>query len=203
LAHHAAAGTIGGMLKLQAHLRNTFLAGIFSIVPVAVTVYIVYQAESVTREIFHGTPLDIPFIGIVLAIVALYLAGLIVSSLIGKWVLKWVDRALSRVPGLNTLYESWKHISLTPDGTEGTFSKVVLVPADTGLQIGFTSGVGIPGDDSTWCVFIPSAPNPITGRMYFVKRDRCTVLDCSAEDAFKTLISTGNYVAPTIGAAIK
>jgi uncharacterized membrane protein len=196
-----AAGTIGGMSKLQAHLRNTFLAGIFSVVPVAVTVYIVWKAESATREILRGTPLDIPFVGIVLAIVALYLSGLIVSSLIGKWVLKWIDRALSRVPGLNTLYESWKHISLTPDGTEGTFSKVVLVRSEIGLQLGFTSGVGIPGDENTWCVFIPATPNPISGRMHFIPRDQCLLIDCSTEEAFKTLISTGNYVPAAISAA--
>lgn len=203
MACHLPAGTIRGMAKLQAHLRNTFLAGIFSIVPVGVTVYIVYKAETLSREVLRGTPLDIPFLGIVLAIIALYLAGLIVTSLVGRWALKWIDRALSRVPGLNTLYESWKHVSLTPNGSEGTFSKVVLVENEFGQQLGFTSGVGIPGDDNTLCVFIPTAPNPISGRMFFVKRDKCVVLDCSAEEAFKTLISTGNYVAPMIGTGTK
>jgi uncharacterized membrane protein len=193
------------MSKLQTHLRNTFLAGIFSIVPVGVTVYIVYKVEEYTRPITKQIhpPDGIPFLGILIAIAALYLSGLIVTSLIGKWALKWVDRALSRVPGLNTLYESWKHVSLTPDGTEGTFSKVVLVQNDVGQQLGFTSGVGIPGDENTLCVFIPTAPNPISGRMFFVKRDKCVMLDCSAEEAFKALLSTGNYIPPMIGAATK
>jgi uncharacterized membrane protein len=192
------------MPNLQTHLRNTFLAGAFAIVPVGITAYIVYKTETltqpITRELF-GRP--IPVVGFLLVVIAIYLCGLIVTSVMGRWVLRMFDRALLRVPGLNTLYESWKHVSLTPAGTEGTFSKVVLVPSETGRQIGFTSGVGIAGDPDTWVVFVPSAPNPITGRMHFVKRDRITLLDMPAEEAFKAILSTGNYVPPMIGNATK
>jgi uncharacterized membrane protein len=192
------------MPNLQAHLRNTFLAGAFAIVPVAFTVYIVYKTETltqpITRELFGKA---IPVVGFLLVVVAIYLTGLIVTSVMGRWVLRLFDHALSRVPGLNTLYESWKHVSFTPAGTEGTFSKVVLVPSESGLQLGFTSGLGIAGDPNTWAVFVPSCPNPITGRMHFVKRERLMLLDCPAEEAFKTILSTGNYVPPMIGGATK
>ncbi len=192
------------MSKLQSHLRNTFLAGAFAIVPVGITIYIAYKVESMTLPItekLFGRPIHV--VGILLAVAAIYLAGLIVTSVMGKWVLRLFDRALSRVPGLSVVYESWKHISLTPSGTEGTFSKVVLVPSEMGLQLGFSSGMGIAGDENTWVVFVPTAPNPITGRMHFVKRDRIMLLDCSAEEAFKTLLSTGNYVPPMIGASTR
>ena len=39
------------MFSLQKHLRNTFLAGIFSAVPLAVTVFIVWWVETRTRPI--------------------------------------------------------------------------------------------------------------------------------------------------------
>lgn len=188
------------MSKLQNHLRNTLLAGAFAIVPVGVTAYVVWLVvaamSNATETLFHKR---LPLVGLLMTVALVYFTGLAVSSLIGKWVLKWIDRALSRVPGLSTLYESWKHVSLTPEGTEGTFSKVVLVQADAGLQLAFTSGQGIPGDETTWCVFVPGLPNPISGRMYFIKRDRCLLLDCSAEEAFKVLLSTGNYVPPQVG----
>ena len=190
------------MANLQAHLRNTFLAGAFAIVPVAFTVYIVYKTETLTQPItekLFGHP--IPVVGFLLVVAAIYLTGLIVTSVMGRWVLRLFDHALSRVPGLNTLYESWKHVSLTPGGTEGTFSKVVLVPSETGLQLGFTSGASIAHDPKTWVVFVPSAPNPITGRLHFVKRDRLMLLEMSAEEAFKTILSTGNYVPAMVGDA--
>jgi len=186
------------------HLRNTFLTGIFAVVPVAVTIFIVWKIESITRVateyIFDRS---IPFVGILLALAGIYVTGLIVSSFVGQWFFRIFDSVLSRVPGLNTLYESWKQIALTPGGTEGTFSKVVLIPSEVGgVQLGFTSGRSIDGHDATWCVFVPNAPNPITGRLHFLHHSQCTVLNCSTEEAFKVVLSTGNYVPLALGTAI-
>ena len=47
-------------------------------------------------------------------------------------------------------------------------------------------------------VTIPNAPNPIQGRLYFTRRECCNVLDMTAEEAFKVILSTGNYVSPQI-----
>jgi len=192
------------MFNLQSHLRNTFLTGIFAAVPVVVTIWIVYKIESLTRviteTIFHRS---IPFVGILIALAGIYLSGLLISSLVGQWFFKQFDRALSKVPGLNTLYQTWKQIALTPGGTEGTFSKVVMIPSEiAGVQLGFTSGRAIDGHADTWCVFVPNIPNPLTGRMHFINKNQCTVLDISAEEAFKVVLSTGNYVPSALGKAI-
>ncbi len=190
------------MSNIKTSFRNTCLAGLFAIVPVAVTIFIVYKIEMATRTIteaiFHR---PIPLVGIFIAAVAVYVAGVLVTSLIGRWCLKQLDRALSRVPGFSTLYQSWKHVSLTPGGTEGTFSRVVLVQSDVGLQLGFTAGVGLPDNEQTWCVFLPAAPNPIAGRLVFIPKSRCILLSCGPEEAFKVLLSTGNYIPPELGQA--
>jgi uncharacterized membrane protein len=47
-----------------------------------------------------------------------------------------------------------------------------------------------------YCVFVPNSPNPITGRLYFVPAELCTFTDISVEEAFKVILSTGNYVPP-------
>jgi uncharacterized membrane protein len=64
--------------------------------------------------------------------------------------------------------------------------------------MGFTSARLIQADEPCYCVFVPSAPNPITGRLYFVPIERCELLDMSPEEAFKVILSTGNYVPPII-----
>jgi len=180
------------------------LTGAFAVVPVGVTIFIVWKIETMTRvftEYVFGEP--IPVVGIFIAIAVIYLAGVLISSLIGQWFIRRFDRALSKVPGLNTLYQTWKQIALTPGGTEGTFSKVVLIPSEiAGTQLGFTSARPIEGHSNTWCVFVPSAPNPLTGKMHFIPDHMCVLLDCSAEEAFKVLLSTGNYVPAVVGAAI-
>ena len=46
-----------------------------------------------------------------------------------------------------------------------------------------------------------AAPNPINGRLYFVHREKCQFVDVTPEEAFKVILSTGNYVPPGVGAA--
>jgi uncharacterized membrane protein len=112
-----------------------------------------------------------------------------------------IDWILLHVPVLRELYRAWKQVALTPGGKEGMYAKVVLVPVEgQNKMLGFTSGDPVPGDAGTCCVFVPNSPNPVLGRLYFVPRDRCQVLDISAEEAFKCLISTGNYIPPQVGA---
>jgi uncharacterized membrane protein len=190
--------------RLNNHLRQTFLAGILSAIPIAVTGFIVWYVDNKTRfitEKLFGKP--IPFLGVIIAIAAIYVCGLLATSLLGKFFLGIVDKILSRVPILRQLYIAWKQIALTPGGTEGTFSKVVLIPDETGAThlMGFCSGRPLDGDVNTFCVFVPAAPNPVNGRLYFVHREKCVFMDVSTEEAFKVILSTGNYIPPQIGGA--
>ncbi|MEA2711896.1 MAG: hypothetical protein QOF78_4497, partial [Phycisphaerales bacterium] len=83
---------MAGMTSAQKHLRNTFLAGIFAAIPLGVTIFIVWYVENATRmplrKIFRDDRLDIPFIGIPITIVLIYLLGLAVTSIVGKWLLR-------------------------------------------------------------------------------------------------------------------
>jgi uncharacterized membrane protein len=195
------------MFSLQKHLRNTFLAGIFSAVPLAVTVFIIWWVETKTRPIstwlFHR---PIPFVGVLIAIAVIYATGLLTSSLLGKWVLHLIDALLLRLPIIKSIYMGWKQIALTPGVTEGVFSKVALIPNETGqtLLLGFTSARPVDGHPDILCVFIPSCPNPVMGRLYLVRRELCQLVDLTTEEAFKIILSTGNYVPSAVGeAAVK
>jgi len=197
-------------MNLQKHLRNTFLAGIFAAIPIGLTLFIVWWAESKTRPAAHyvlqrflHVDRDIPFLGVVLAVVGIYLAGLATTSLIGKFVLRMLDRILGRVPILKQVYGGWKQVALTPGGTEGVFSKVALIHDEFGhnLVLAFTNGKPVEGQLDIICVFVPSAPNPVTGQLRFVRRASCQMVDISNEEAFKVILSGGNYVPPEVGAA--
>jgi uncharacterized membrane protein len=183
--------------SVQTHLRNTFLAGALAAAPIAATVILIVYVESVTRApIKQALGINVPFIGVAMAIVLIYLVGLVVNSLLGKWIIRLVDALLLRVPVLNELYKAWKHVSVTTTAKDGVFSKVVLVPVEGGRArtIGFSSGEAIPGDPKTCCVFVPAVPNPMNGRLYFVPIEDVRVLDLSVEDAFKIILSGGNYL---------
>jgi uncharacterized membrane protein len=192
------------MSPLQKHLRNTFLTGVFAAIPLAVTVFVVWYVESKTRQPLRDLlRINIPFLGVVVALVLIYLLGLAVGSIIGKWILSLIDKLLLRVPMVKDLYLAWKHISVTPGGREGIFAKVVLVPVenDRTHTLGFSSGEPLEGDANTTAVFIPAVPNPMNGRLHFVPIADVIVLGVSPEEAFKMILSGGNYVPAEVGAA--
>ena len=196
--------------SLQKHLRNTFLAGIFAAIPIGLTCFIIWWIESKTRpaahyvlERFFHVDRDIPFLGVVLAVVGIYFAGLATTSLIGRAILQALDRLLGRVPILKQVYASWKHVALTPGGTEGIYSKVALIHDEFGHNtvLAFTNGKPVEGQTEILCVFVPATPNPVTGQLRFVRRSSCQIVDISTEEAFKVLLSGGNYVPVELGAA--
>ena len=88
------------MQSIQHHLRNTFLAGIFAAIPLAATAFIIWYVEKTTRMLGRVFNLDVPFLGLVIAVAAIYLIGLFVTSILGRYFIGLVDRILSRVPVL-------------------------------------------------------------------------------------------------------
>jgi uncharacterized membrane protein len=184
------------------HFRKNFLTGALAATPIAITAYLIYLINEYTElalsKVAGGR--NIPIVGLVLALVIIYFAGMLANSIIGQFVLRRVDHLLASVPLVREIYRAWKQIALTPGGTEGTFSKVVLLPDETGRMkwLGFTSGRQVEGAEPMYCVFVPNSPNPITGRIYFVPIHECTILTMSIEEAFKVILSTGNYVPPLV-----
>lgn len=185
------------MSSVNSHLRKTFLAGIFAAIPIAVTGFVIWYVDAKTRilsrEVFG---VNVPFLGVVVAVVAIYLLGFVVTSLIGRFVLRAADRLLGRLPLLKPVYQTWKQVVLAPG--EGVFARVVMVGDEGGRMemLGFTSGVPV---GERLCVFIPAAPNPTSGRLYFVRREHCRMLEMSSEEAFKMILSGGSYVPGGIG----
>ena len=168
------------MGRLKTHLRNKFVTGLLAAIPVAVTFFILWYVDSKARSILGIT---IPFLGIVVALGAIYLLG--------------------HVPGLRDLYRAWKQVALTDthDGGLGIFGRVVLVPdeAGRGMIIGFTSGHALEGDPEVCCVFIPASPNPTRGRLHFIPQSRCLRVNLAPHEAIKMIISGGNYVPRALG----
>jgi uncharacterized membrane protein len=193
------------MTTARDHIRKTFLTGVFFAVPLAITLFIIYwindKTQPITRWIFG---VNIPFLGVIIALGVIYLIGMIANSLMGRFLIRTVDSVITRVPMIGQVYSSWKQIALTPGGTEGTFSKVVLLHDETGTMnwLGFTSGRVVSAPMPSYCVFVPNAPNPITGRLYFVPVEKCAILEMTVEQAFKLILSTGNYI-PELRQALK
>lgn len=191
------------MDRIKTFLRNTFLAGIFAAIPLVATLVVLWYVDKWTREPLKAVMgLDVPFLGFGVALVLIFVLGILVRSLLGRFILTALDRLLSRVPVLADLYKAWKQISLTPGGSEGVYARVVLVQLDgDAWHVAFTTGESLEHDPATLCVFVPTAPNPIAGRLLFVPRARVRPTNLTVEEVFKFLLSSGNYVPPEVGRA--
>jgi len=185
--------------RLQVHVRNKLEAGALAAIPLVITAFILWYVDTKARALFGA---EYPGLGIGITLVLVYLLGLFVSSVLGKFVIGLADGLLRRIPGLSALYSSWKQIAVTTGGHEGIFAHVVLVPDESGLMrmLAFSSGKPIDGDPNTCCVYVPASPNPTSGRLFFVPISRCLRLDLTPQAALKMIISGGNFVPPAIGA---
>jgi len=192
------------MSRIRKHFRKAFLAGLVAAVPVAVAGIAIWGLErkssGLTMLLFGR---HIPFLGIGIAILGIYFLGLILTSLIGQVFIHWIDRLLSRMPGLKQLYARWKQVALTHVQDDSAVSHVVLIPSDAGQTLAFTTGKSIPGDEDTICVFVPNTPNPMQGVLQFVRKENMQITALSTVDAFKVILSKGKYLPVEIGESSK
>jgi uncharacterized membrane protein len=186
------------MGRLTKHVKSKFVAGLIAAIPLAITLFLVFYVDSMVQKVVR---LPYPFLGILLSLGVIYALGVFVTSLVGRVLLRTLNRVLERIPGLRDLYRTWKQLLVTPDINSGMFSKVVLVPDESGQQflLGFSTGRPISDDGDRLCVFVPNSPNPIAGRLYFTSMKRCHFLAVSSKDALKTVVSSGNYLPAAFG----
>ncbi|MFL5331561.1 MAG: DUF502 domain-containing protein [Gemmataceae bacterium] len=185
------------MTGILTHLRNKLLAGALSVIPLVIVVYIALFLEEHTKVLEAPLGIRFPGLGVVIAVLGIYVLGLVVTSFLGQIVLGWLNTLLLKVPGLNLVYRAWKDILVAPPDKTGMFHQAVLVHTGVGqAQLGFTNGGPLPGDPESICVLLPNIPSPFSGRLLVVRRDACVFLNLSVEDALKYQLSTGTFVPP-------
>jgi uncharacterized membrane protein len=204
------------MLKL---LKSSFLTGLVIMLPICITVLVVnfmldYIGEPVSRVLFYWLDIgvrDRGFAGILINVlstlfilVLITLVGWISKYFFGKFLFKFTEGLIDRVPFVRTIYKSLKQIMRTfSESNTSAFSKAVLIeyPRRGSYAIGFlTSDVGGEVQDKTGQhvvnVFIPTTPNPTSGFLLMIKREDIIELDMSVGDGIKMVISGGIVVPP-------
>jgi len=195
-------------------LRRYFLVGLVVIAPVGVTV-VVLRWIFETIDAILGEPLQaaigfrIPGLGFVLLGLVVLAVGWIVHNAVGRRLLNWWNDTVGRFPVIGRLYNAASQIVQAVVGDQKrVFKRVVLVPfpSDSLWSVGFVTSeesgelgrfVGSP----TCNVFIPTTPNPTTGFMLVVPKDRLVETAMSVEDAVKTIISAGSVLPEVVATA--
>jgi uncharacterized membrane protein len=175
------------------HFTTCLIAGVVALLPVGGAVLtVVWLEDSLSRSWRDAVGWYFPGLGLLLALFGIYLVGLFVTTLVGRWVWRRTNRAIERLPFVGSLYQSLKEMLGYDTGRERFFQGVVAVRADEGFELGLVTGEETgPGGLPHTLVFVPGSPNPTSGRLLLVDPTNLVRLDARAADALRTLVSMG------------
>jgi uncharacterized membrane protein len=191
---------------MKKHLEKTFLTGLFILIPLLVTFYVVNMVISsidafispiirnITSEL-TGRALYIPGTGFILFVVIAYLTGVLASNYMGKRLLGYGETIVRKIPFVKVIYGSVKDmIDAFSSEKVKSFKEVVLIefPFKGRYAVGFITNRIQPVEERHLCsVFVPTTPNPTSGYLIMVPEEELRPLDMSVEDAIKYIVSLG------------
>lgn len=194
-------------MKVFKHFRANFTTGIFILIPVAATLYIVFRIfvflDSMLPAFIHAIIPQIPIrwvpgLGILFIILISYSIGLAAKNYFGRVIIDTGNAIVSKIPLVNKIYLGVQQIidSVSLERKK-LFDKVVLVefPHKHSYSLGFltstrTGEVAKKLSPDIVSVFVPQSP-PVGGFLIYVPRSEIIELDMNAETAIKTIISAG------------
>ncbi|GAB4164002.1 MAG: hypothetical protein Fur0037_29320 [Planctomycetota bacterium] len=180
-------------MKPTGHLTRCLAAGIVALLPIGgASITFVWLESAISSSWKDRLPFYFPGLGILLALAATYVVGLLVTTFLGRLLWRWIDRALARVPALGRLYDTVKEILGYDTTRERFFRGVVAVPTHGGVEVGLLTGNTVGADGRRLSVvFVPSAPNLTNGRLVLVEGDALQSLPWRVSDVLRGLVSLG------------
>ncbi|MEE8408252.1 MAG: DUF502 domain-containing protein [Myxococcota bacterium] len=204
-------------MNIKKTLRRTFITGLLIVLPVLVTIFLIQIVlgqidKAITPMVLKLIPIIglgrwaetawvdylAPLVSIALSLLFIYLLGLIGENVIGRQLLKWIDKLLMQVPVVRGIYSATRQFLDTFSREGRAFNRVVLVEyprkglwtmalmtADTKGEVQYRT------EQQIVSVFVPTTPNPTSGWLLFVPEEDVIELEMSVDEAFKMIISGG------------
>jgi uncharacterized membrane protein len=196
-------------------LRNNFFAGLLVVVPIGITLWIVWGLFNFLDGWFHNALIYFDLLaavddfippyglGFIFTVLIICFVGFVTQLYIGRKLLDLVDFLFSKIPGISSIYKGLKQVSealmvrkksvfeavgLVEYPRRGIYSICFIIDTDQNL---FSP---IVKKDLVY-VFLPTTPNPTSGYYLIVPNEDLTPLDISVEEGMKMVISSG-MVAP-------
>ncbi len=175
-------------------MGKIFLRGLIGLAPIAITIALLFwiynQLESTFGAAFKdilGPTYYFKGLGVIAAVVTLFLAGLILNNWIAQIFMKWFEKILKKIPLLNTIYSSVNDLmSFFGSSQKQQNGKVVSVQVGNLKMIGLITreqfndlpnGIGSTGEVA---VFFPFSYQ-IGGFTAIVSKSFITPIDLSVE----------------------
>ncbi|MFA5423531.1 MAG: DUF502 domain-containing protein [Phycisphaerae bacterium] len=139
--------------------------------------------------------------GFIIALFAVCIIGMILASVVGRGLWKYIEKLIMNAPFLRRVYPYIKQITdflLVQNKAEKLFLRVVGVeyPRKGIWSIGLVTGEGLPRLVGNFrktflTILIPTSPTPFTGFVIMVPEKETIDLDITVEEAMRFTISAG------------
>jgi len=198
---------------LVARLRSNFLTGLVIVLPVALTIWMVWAFVGfVDNSVLPLVPeaykpsSQLRGYGVIIFLAFTTIVGSLTKGIFGKQLLKYIEGLVDRMPVVRTIYNGVKQIVETVlSQSNSSFERACMVeyPRRGIWAIAFVSTatrgevLAKSGEDAMMSVFLPTTPNPTSGFLLFVPQKDVIILDMDVESAAKLVISAGLVMPPT------
>ncbi|HEU4603139.1 MAG TPA: DUF502 domain-containing protein [Steroidobacteraceae bacterium] len=186
-------------------LWNTFLKGLAAILPIGLTVFVVFWLGRTAERILGG-PLKVvlpsdsywPGLGLLVACAIILLVGVIVDAYIVKRIFRFGEKVFARIPIVKTIFGAFKDVSrFLPIGGKGRdLRRVVWWTFGSARVIGFVTEEHVSprlfGESSAdlVAVYFPMSYQ-IGGYTLYLPRHELVETDLSVEEAMRMILIGG------------
>ncbi len=195
-------------VSMSRHFRSRFVSGLFVLIPLAVTVFVLKLVISAlegaampfVRPLLKTAPrFVLVIIAVVLMVAFIYLIGQIASHIVGQRVIRWGEAVLLRLPLVKSVYTTSKQVvEIFSTNSAAAFKAVVMVtfPHPDSMAMGFVTGTMLdPKGDLRYRVFVPTTPNPTSGFLVILPERQIAFTDIPVEEGIRMIVS-GGMLAP-------
>ena len=173
-------------------LSQYFLRGLLFLVPLVVTLYVIYW---VFIRIDGVLNLPVPGLGFIVTIVFITLVGFGASNFLTRNLVQLVDRIFARLPLVKMIYTAIKDLVNAFVGDKKSFNKPVQVVIDreSNLRvIGFATRESLDsiGIKDSMAVYLPQSYN-FAGNLIIVNREQIIPMSADPGDVMKLIVSGG------------
>jgi uncharacterized membrane protein len=201
---------------MSARLRRYFIAGLLSVLPIGVTIYVLVAVYNWSANII-GTFLRtidaepvrwllpvLPILGLIATLGLITIVGALTGNYVGRLIFGAIDRSIKTIPLVREVYNAVQQISQTLLGQpEVQFQRAALIeyPRKGLYTLCFiaTAQVGKrmpPLPEGYTVVLVPTSPVPASGMAIIVPTADVIPLEISIEDALKYVVS-GGFIVPS------
>jgi uncharacterized membrane protein len=192
-------------------LRNTFFTGLAAVLPVAITLYLIYWLSTASESVL-GSALKLvlpdhwyrPGLGLLTGFIVVVLVGVLVKNYAVRWFIRQGEDLLARVPLVKTIYGAVKDFTrfLPANKARHDLQRVVMWNLNGGFVMGFVTSEELPealltasNNPELVAVYFPLSYQ-IGGHTLFIPRRDLIETSLHVEAALRLVLTGGMTAAP-------